>query len=499
MPTLPPPTDTDADTTDTSARTLPQNHRLVVVTNREPYELVQENNHYRLNMTTGGLVTALEPVLNTEAHAEAVQGLWISWEGATPLQPEQRSALEEHKGELPYTVATVPLTKKEITYYYNGFANDLLWPLFHYFVGQANFTESRNWPNYVSANQKFADAVMENAQPGDWTWVHDYQLLLVPQLIREASPQHRIGFFNHIPFPSYELFRTLPYRRELLRGMLGSDLVGFHTRDYANHFLKCVSKLLSNEATVDWKTNQIHTDGRVVTVGAFPISLDVATLQQQTKQPAVQQQAETLRGNYERLGVSFLGVGVDRLDYTKGIIERLEALEAFFIKYPEFKKRVQFVQIAAPSRAKVGTYQTLRDDVEQTVGRINGRLAEGTWTPIQFFCRNFSKEELLPYFMAADFAMVTPIRDGMNLVAKEYCAIQKDNRGALILPEAFVVNPYSQHRMVEAIYKVLTLPSDDKQTRMAACRQQVESRDIHHWVNSYLSAFQQAVAARQSA
>jgi alpha,alpha-trehalose-phosphate synthase [UDP-forming] len=477
---------------------------LIVVTNREPYAITgNEKKGYHLQKTTGGLVTALEPVLKKQG------GLWVSWEGNKPLTDEQREVLRNEAETMPFNLAAVPLSRQEIKYYYNGFANDLLWPLFHYFLSRANFSESRNWPNYVSANRKFADVVLAKTSPTDWTWVHDYQLLLVPQMVREASPHQRIGFFNHIPFPSYELFRTLPYRREILRGLLGSDLVGFHTDDYARHFMKCVDKLLPTEARVDSDNGLIYYDGRAITVQAFPISIDVDHIQSLAAKPESTEKAKALRQQYDAMGINFIGVGVDRLDYTKGILERLEALEAFFAEYPEFKKKVSFVQICSPTRTAVGTYQELSAEVEQAVGRINGRLAEGTWSPIQFFSQGISQEELIPYFLASDFCMVTPLRDGMNLVAKEYCATQLENRGALIVSElagassemneAFVVNPFSQHRMVEALHKVMTLPSDEKQQRMATCRQQVESVNIHTWVNDYLHAFRHAVVRREAA
>lgn len=473
---------------------------LVVVSNREPYSINVTENVLSFQKTTGGLVSALEPVLIERG------GKWVCWQGQKALPHHMRHQYEDELQQLPFDMQTVELSSTEIDHYYNGFANDLLWPLFHYFQARGNFTEALDWENYVVANQRFADRVVEVSTPDEFVWVQDYQLLLVPELIREKSPNHPIGFFNHIPFPAYDVFRLLPNRREILRGMLGSDLVGFHTLDYADHFMDCVSRLLDLETTVYRDQHIIEYQGRRIEVRAFPISIDVAHIESIAGQAKIQADAVAVRQSFSAMGVDYIGIGVDRLDYTKGILERLEAIEAFFDTYPEFKQRFTFIQIAAPTRTKVGTYQTLREDVEQAVGRINGKFSEGTWSPIQYFYRSFSLDKLMPYFLAADLALVTPLRDGMNLVAKEYCAAQLDNNGVLLLSElagaadelagAITLNPYDQPRYVRKLHQALNMTKAEKAQRMAKLREQIATYDIHHWVNDYLEAFEQAVSHR---
>lgn len=484
----------------TSDATHLKQRALVVVSNREPYTMQVTENVLSFQKTTGGLVSALEPVLIERG------GKWVCWQGQQALPHHMRHQYEDELQQLPFDMQTVELSSTQIDHYYNGFANDLLWPLFHYFQARGNFTEALDWENYVVANQRFAEKVLAVSQPDDFVWVQDYQLLLVPELIRQKSPDHAIGFFNHIPFPAYDVFRLLPNRREILRGMLGSDLIGFHIDDYANHFMDCVRRLLSQEAVVHSESGIIEYQGRRIEVKSFPISIDVQHIEQLASKPSVQTDAVAVRQSFNAMGVEYIGIGVDRLDYTKGILERLEAIEAFFDTYPEFKKRFTFIQIAAPTRTKVGTYQTLREDVEQAVGRINGRLSEGTWSPIQYFYRSFTLDKLMPYFLASDLALVTPLRDGMNLVAKEYCAAQMDNNGVLLLSElagaadeladSIRLNPYDQPRFVRKLHRALNMPQAEKTQRMAALRKQIAKYDIHHWVNDYLNAFEQAVSQR---
>lgn len=483
--------------TDTSKKTRKP---LVIVSNREPYSVDIHENVLSFKKTAGGLVSALEPVLIEQG------GQWVCWQGQQALPHHLKHQYEAEMEQLPFSMQTVELSSSEIDHYYNGFANDLLWPLFHYFQARGNFSQALDWESYVTANQRFADKVLQVSSPDALIWIHDYQLLLVPEFVRQQSPEHAIGFFNHIPFPAYDVFRLLPNRREIIRGMLGSDLIGFHIRDYAEHFMDCVRRLLPDEATVYWNEGLIEYQGRRIEIKAFPISIDVKHIEAVSNKPAVQANAKAIRQSFESMGVEFIGIGVDRLDYTKGIIERFEAIESFFETYPEFKKRVTFVQIAAPTRTKVGTYQTLREDVEQAVGRINGKLSEGTWSPIQYFYRSFTTEELMPYLVAADFALVTPLRDGMNLVAKEYCAAQGNNNGVLVLSElagaadqlksALSINPYDQPRYVRRLHQALTMTSVEKKRRMADLRQHIAQYDIHQWVRDYLDALESAVEHR---
>lgn len=487
---------------------LPSKRRLVIVSNREPYAVKIQKKTLRLEKTPGGLVSALEPVMR------ANRGLWICWEGTqgTIEAHSESQALEKalatHKEALPYDIATVGLTKKEINHYYYGYANEQLWPLFHYFVVRCNFSDSDDWKAYQSANRKFANCVVANTKDDDLIWVQDYHMCLVPGFVRKRAPKRNIGYFCHIPFPHFEIFRLLPNRRDIIRGMLGADLIGFHTPDYVGHFLGVVKQLLpEDEARVDYERHEvILSDGRRVRVDAFPISIDFDHIADLAAQDKIKDKAKELR---EAFDVPHIGIGIDRLDYTKGVPERLEGLRRFFERYPKYKGKVVFVQIAAPTRTEVPSYQELKEEVERKVGDINGQLAEGSWTPIQFFYRSFPLTELLPYTLAANFSLLTPLRDGMNLVAKEYCAAKcHTGDGALILSEltgasyelgtgAVMVNPMNPDEVAEAIRQVIEMPDKTRREAMARMTDSVRTHDVHAWVRDYIGAFEQAVTDRR--
>ncbi|MEN9243601.1 MAG: trehalose-6-phosphate synthase, partial [Gloeomargarita sp. DG02_5_bins_242] len=417
----------------TSVITSEQAGRLVIVSNREPYTIQTHGNEIRIERMPGGLVSALDPVLRRR------HGLWICWEDASKKSVEledvasDEDSIDWDKIQLPYQIQPVPLTQQEINHYYYGYANTRLWPLFHYFISHCNFFDEQDWPSYVTANQKFADAVVTHTTSEDWIWIQDYHLLLVPELVRQQRPQHKISLFLHIPFPALEVFKILPKRDVILRGMLGSDLIGFHIPDYGHYFLEAVERLLPDtEVRIDRQNQRIVYQGRVIQVGAFPISVDAQKIAALVSTPRLQKQAKRLRDNYPS---KYIGVRVDRLDYTKGILENLEALKLFFQKYPEYIQKFSFIQIACPTRTAVPAYQRMREEVEQAVGRINGLFSRDNWVPIHYFYRRFSLEDVLTYLMIADVAMITPLRDGMNLVAKEYCAAKVDLSGILMLSE----------------------------------------------------------------
>ncbi len=474
--------------------------KLVIVSNREPYSFKATKKGLKLQMTAGGLVSALDPIVR-ENH-----GRWICWEQPRAARkrrdPHRQDELDaERQALLPYEVHGVPLTEREMAHYYDGYANQQLWPLCHYFLNRCEFNP-KDWHYYQRVNEKFASAVLTHAASDELVWVQDYHLLLVPGMIREQDPTRNIAFFSHIPFPNVELFRVLPNRIELLRGMLGSDLIGFHIPSYVNHFLNCAIELLPNEVRINDIEKTIHYQGRTIQVGAFPISVDVDQILADTLKPTVQNQATRLRESYSD-NIEFIGMGVDRLDYTKGIPERLQAIEIFFEKYPEYRRKLMFIQIAAPTRTQVPEYQELRDSIEQQVGHINGRFSEGSWSPIQYINRSLPHTEMIPYFLISDFALITPLRDGMNLVAKEYCVAKTDNSGALILSEltgaasqldqAYTVNPYNPEEVADQIFDVLQASSEEKQARMAYTRRSIQEHDIYQWVQQYLTAFYHVV------
>ncbi|APB32378.1 trehalose-phosphatase [Gloeomargarita lithophora Alchichica-D10] len=495
---------TSLDSTVTPVVSATHPGRLVIVSNREPYTIQTHGNEVRIERMPGGLVSALDPVLRLR------DGLWICWEDASKKVVEvddvasDEDNIDWEKIQLPYDIQPVPLTQEEINHYYYGYANTRLWPLFHYFISQCNFFDERDWPSYVTANQKFADTVVNCTDAEDWIWVQDYHLLLVPELVRKQRQNHRISLFLHIPFPALEVFKILPKRDVILRGMLGSDLIGFHIPDYGTYFLDAVERLLpSEEVKVEREHQRIYYQGRVIQVGSFPISIDTKKIETLVSNPSLQKRAQKLRDNYP---VKYIGVSVDRLDYTKGILENLEALQLFFEKYPEYIQKFAFIQIASPTRTAVPAYQRMREEVEQTVGRINGLLSRDNWVPIHYFYRRFSLEDVLMYLMIADVAMITPLRDGMNLVAKEYCAAKVDLSGVLVLSEltgaayelkeALMINPFYIEEMADSLHQALNLSPGVRQQKMQSLRQTVGQYDIHHWVQSFMDAFTDAINHR---
>jgi alpha,alpha-trehalose-phosphate synthase [UDP-forming] len=500
MSTLLDPTLTSEPTHEVNPATLTalQDRRLVLVSNREPYSVRVNADNVTLVKNAGGLVSALDPVL------QSVNGLWVCWEGLVPNaqtpanEPTLGQLSDDPTSKLPYSFASVPLSEEEINHYYYGYANTRIWPLFHYFTDKCNFFEEKDWPAYQHANEKFAQVVVDETTDTDLIWVHDYHLFLVPQLIREKAAQRNVGFFCHIPFPHVEIFRLLPSRNSLLKGLLGSDLIGFHTKAYVDHFLQCVETLLPpEEAKVDWRRNQVELpDGRRVQVGAFPISIDAKGIEAEAAKPAFKKRATEVK---KAFNTRYLGVGVDRLDYSKGILERLETIRVFFEKYPAYLKQLSFVQIAAPTRTEVPMYAELKRSVEEAVGRINGQFSADGWVPIHYYYRSLPLDEIIPLYMAADFALVNPLRDGMNLVCKEYCMARYDNQGALLLSEltgavtelkeAFIVNPYHLEATASAIDEALQLTPAQQTERMKPMRDYLRKHDIHFWVQSFLEEF----------
>jgi trehalose 6-phosphate synthase/phosphatase len=489
----------------TTSKTLKErlkDRHLIVVANREPYQIYRYQDELKLERTTGGLVSALDPILQN------CKGLWICWDGAVERESnfEDLCRLAElNKIQLPYQVKTIPLSEEEITRYYYGFSNRQLWPLFHYLSSHYHFDE-QDWSHYAQVNRKFAEVAVKNASPNSLIWIQDYHLMLVPNDIRKINPQANVGFFSHIPFPHYEVFRMLPTRRQILEGMLGSDIIGFHTPSYAYYFMECAEKLLPDKVKIlDSKT--LAYDSRKILVGDFPIGIDFEKIDTYARLPVVDEAVKHIRNHFQS-PVEFIGIGVDRLDYSKGILERLECMALFFERYPAYKGRLVFIQIAVPSRVYVREYQQIKQEIDEAVGRINGRYSQEGWTPIHYLYRGFPLEELIAYYKAADFALVNSLRDGMNLVAKEYCAAQTESNGALILSEmtgasgqlenGFLVNPYDHPAVVEAIHTVLNMPHPEKRMQMQALRQGIQDHNIGKWVTNFMDEFHDAIANRHS-
>jgi alpha,alpha-trehalose-phosphate synthase [UDP-forming] len=465
-----------------------EDRRLFLVSNREPYVRKDrgDGDGERMVRTTGGLVTALDPVMRRSG------GVWIAWEpGGEPGSTRRQQVPETGPG---FTLRQVPLTTGEVRRYYYGFANRALWPLCHYFIDRCRFAEDE-WRQYVRINERFADAVAEETRADDLIWIHDYHFCLLPEMVRERRDgQGRIAFFLHIPFPTEEVFKILPWRRKVLAGLLGADVVGFHVASYAGHFLGCCERILGAE--VDHERRLVHWQGRVVQVGSFPIGIDVAEFESIARAPETEERAADLRRD---LGDARLILGVDRLDYSKGILDRLHTIEAFLEQYPEERGRFVFVQVAVPSRTLVAEYRELKRSIDEKVGSINGRFGDSQWQPVRYVYRGLPRPELIAHYRAADVCLVTPLRDGMNLVALEYCASRVDGDGALVLseftgaaqvlgPQALLVNPFAAHRSAEILHQALEMPTEERQRRMKALRRRVAGCDVNDWLADVLRA-----------
>ena len=457
--------------------------RMILVSNRLPISVHVERGEVVVERSSGGLATGLS------GYHDRGESVWIGWPGETwRLSPAQLATLRKRLAAL--RAVPVELTAAEIQRYYDGFSNGVLWPLLHYQLDKLPLT-SEGWETYQRVNRRFADAVVDQYRPGDLIWIHDYQLALVPGMVREKLPDAAIGFFLHVPFPSAEVFKLLPWRRQMLEGILGSSLIGFHTVSYVLHFLTSAANVLGCET----RQGRVKFAGRSIRVGTFPMGIDAATYDALGGSPKVVAEAERLRNSAE--GAALI-VSIDRLDYTKGIPRRLLAFERLLEKYPKLRGRVRFVQVAAPSRDSVAEYKEIRGVVNEMVGRINGRFASPGYDPIHYISQNLDNERLIAFYRAASIALVTPLRDGMNLVAKEFVASRSDGDGVLILSEfagaaaeltdALIVNPYDQESVATTIHLALGMPEAERRDRMAGLRERVKTHDVHRWAREFESA-----------
>ncbi|MDX2166632.1 MAG: bifunctional alpha,alpha-trehalose-phosphate synthase (UDP-forming)/trehalose-phosphatase [Deltaproteobacteria bacterium] len=451
----------------------PQSDQLVVVSNRLPITVERSDDGLQTRRSDGGLVAALDPILARHG------GLWVGWPGLAfepgePLPPI----------ELGYELASVPMNAAEVRSFYHGFANATLWPLFHGFAQRTRF-DRRGWSAYRRINARFAAATERAAAPDALIWVHDYQLMLTPLALRERRADRRLAFFLHIPFPPFDLFRLLPWDRELLHGLLACDLIGFHVDGYVRNFLDCAERVLG--ARVDRAAQLVEYGGRTVRVGAFPLGIDFSAYEQRA------QQAPAAAADGPRVVL-----GVDRLDYTKGIPERLRAFERLLERHPEHREQVILLQLAVPSRGEVLEYRRQKRQIDELVGRINGRFATPQWTPIHYLHRGAAPHDLVQLYRDAHVALVTPLRDGMNLVAKEYVACQIGDPGVLVLSrfagasetmrEALRVNPYNVDATADAIHRALTMPEPERRSRMAALRWRERRHDVAAWLDGFVAA-----------
>lgn len=454
--------------------------KTIIVSNRLPVRITQEDGNFIYQPSEGGLATGLGSIYKQG------DNIWIGWPGMNVPNNEDKKEIK--KNLATENMRPVFLTATEIEEYYEGFSNETLWPNFHYFNQYIVFNEDQ-WKTYQRVNKKFAKEIAEILEPEDTVWIHDYQLLLLPQLIRELSPNATIGFFLHIPFPSYESFRLLPWRREILEGMLGADFLGFHTYDDMRHFLSSVNRL----AGLGNSNSRINVDNRKVLVDALPMGIDYDKYEASASNPETISREVRYRTG---IGDQRLMLSVDRLDYSKGIPQRLKAFELFLERNPAFRGKVSLIMLVVPSRDKVGKYKELKEEIDLLVGRINGNHGKMDWTPIHYFYRSFPLTALSAFYRMADVALVTPMRDGMNLVCKEFIASKLDKKGVLILSEmagaskelsdAILINPNNLEQMVKAIKRALEMPEAKQKANMVAMQRSIKKYNIHHWVNIFM-------------
>lgn len=450
--------------------------RLVVVSNRGPFR----REGPRWVRSAGGLVAALHPVLLARG------GVWVSAKQAKDFD----TVIDGPK--VDYELPTVRLPPKVSDAFYMGFSNAILWPLLHGFATTIAVADAP-WALYVEANERFAACTLEATKPRDLVWVQDYHLMLVPGLLRKRRKTQRIGWFCHVPWPPSVRFGILPWREQILEGLLGADVLGFHTEEYVDAFLGCVEAYSSHE--VDRERRVVKVGRREVRVIAAPIGIAVDTLDELSRSEEVEEALVHLRAKTSGRRIV---LGVDRLDYTKGIVERMRAFDRYLAKDKSARERVIFVQIMVPSRTDVQAYADLKDEIDRMVGDINGRYATTGIVPLQYFYRNFDQRRLFAHYRAADVALVTPLRDGMNLVAHEYVASRIHENGALVLSEfagaaaffgddALLVNPYDVDSIAAALERALAMPASEASTRMRSLRNKVRALDVHTWADGFLA------------
>jgi trehalose 6-phosphate synthase/phosphatase len=454
--------------------------RTLLVSNRLPVSLAPTASGYNLVPSSGGLATALR-----EVH-EKGDGRWIGWVGDTARMSE--ATRERLKGDLAESrLVGVPLSASEVSLYYDGFSNAVLWPLFHYLLDKVRLDAVNEWRAYRAVNERFADVIAAEYRPDDMVWIHDYQLMLVPGMLRQRIPKARIGFFLHVPWPSSDVFRILPLREQLLEGLLGADLIGFHTESYRHNFIHSAAKVLGLDLGVD----TLMWDDRTVRIGVYPISIEIEAFERQS--PEIEAEVAQLRaGTTGKITL----LGVDRLDYTKGVPRRLLALDRLLEREPQLRSSVHFIQIAVPTREKVEAYAELRKTVNELVGRINSQYGSPTGSPVQLLYRTVSADDLVALYRAADVMLVTPLRDGMNLVAKEYVAARTDEAGVLVLSEfagaaseldaALIVNPYDIAETALAIRQAMLMPRAEQSVRMRKLRAAVKANPVQSWALAFM-------------
>ena len=457
--------------------------KLLIIANRLPLKVARkQDNQFEFSRSEGGLTTGLDSLeTDLEKH-------WVGWPGAVMESAEEELQVTQHLEE--FNFHPVFLTQEQLRLHYEGFSNSTLWPLCHYFNVYTEH-DSEYWRGYSEVNRLFCEVALPFIEEGDIVWVQDYQLMLLPKMLRQEGPQNiNIGYFHHIPFPTYELFRVLPQRAELVSGLLGADLIGFHTHDYMRHFVSACERILDLRFVLD----HVTLNDRIAYADVFPMGINYSLYNESPLQPEIQHIARKMKDHY---GNNKLILSVDRLDYSKGILHRLKGFRRFLELHPEYHGSVSLVMIIVPSRDTVDSYSELKNKIDETIGAINGEYSLLNWIPVHYFYHGFPFSELVAMYHIADVALVTPLRDGMNLVAKEYVAARRDNPGVLILSEmagaaielsdALIINPYDVEQVAATIQEALEMPEDEQLRRMDLLQRKVAKRTVNIWAQNFIS------------
>jgi len=468
-----------------------KNKKKIIISNRLPIQIERKKDKLIIKPSAGGLATGLNSAF------DSTEICWVGWPGIVPKDDSEKEKIIALLK--PMNLLPVFLSKEEIHNFYEGYSNEVLWPICHYQPSYIHF-DREYWSTYVAVNKKFCDAALSAQHSPDFIWVQDYQLMLLPQLLRQENQELNIGYFHHIPFPSEELFMNIPQRKELIEGLLGADLIGFHTFADSQNFLNACKKVLH----VPCGHNQLKYSDRHIFVESFPMGIDYDKFVRTSSRPEVNAIATQFRSHFPNQKII---ISVDRLDYSKGILERLRAFLTFLEKYPEWHSKVVLYMLIVPSRDKVSQYKKLKDEINRKVSEINSIYGNLSWTPVLYFYKSLPFEELIGLYIASDICMITSTRDGMNLVSKEYIACKTNSDGVLILSEfagaskelvdALIVNPYNRVETADSIYHAIRMPPEEIRERTEANRQIIQKFNVHHWVRLFLDRMAETKAIQR--
>lgn len=468
-------------------------HRFIVVSNREPYIHRNIKGEIRWNQPAGGVTSALDPLL------QVVRGIWVAWGSgdADRETADSQSRILVPPEHPAYTLRRVWLSPGEVETAYHGYANRFLWPLCHMILDRVVLRQ-RFWQGYLKVNEHFAEAILQEIEGQEGLiWIHDYHLAMCPALLKKKRPDLRVALFWHIPWPAADVFRICPQRKALLSSLLACDQIGFHLDRYRQNFMECVEQELGSQVQV--KQNEVHFNNQKTTVSTFPVSIDFEFFDRMAHSPQVKKRILYLKKRYKITPDMVVGIGVDRLDYTKGLLKRLLALEEFLSKNPDLHKRFLFIQIAAPTRAESEPYRSYRNILHSKVEEINSNFGQGDWKPIEYIERQLAQDILVSYYRLANFCLVSSVYDGMNLVSKEYVASRVDESGVLVLSEmagsleelgeALPINPYDVEGMAKTIRTAIEMPAEEQRFRMSRMRAHIKTHNIFHWMEANLQTF----------